>query len=43
MCDQLVRKGLARWHQALTDRRSVLVSVTAAGRRVADQATARRR
>jgi DNA-binding MarR family transcriptional regulator len=43
MCDRLVRKGLVRRHRARTDRRSVLVSVTAAGRQVVDQATARRR
>ncbi len=43
MCDRLVRKGLVRRHRARTDRRSVLVSVTAAGREVVDQATARRR
>ena len=33
MCDRLVRKGLIRRHRARADRRSVLVSVTAAGRR----------
>lgn len=43
MCDRLVRKGLIRRHRARTDRRAVLVSVTAAGRTVVDQATARRR
>jgi len=43
MCDRLVRKGLARRHRARADRRAVLVSVTAAGREVVDQATARRR
>jgi DNA-binding MarR family transcriptional regulator len=43
MCDRLVRKGLVRRHRARADRRSVLVSVTAAGREVVDQATARRR
>ena len=43
MCDRLVRKGLIRRHRARTDRRAVLVSVTAAGRHVVDQATARRR
>jgi DNA-binding MarR family transcriptional regulator len=43
MCDRLVRKGLIRRHRARADRRSVLVSVTAAGRLVVDQATARRR
>jgi DNA-binding MarR family transcriptional regulator len=43
MCDRLVRKGLIRRYRARTDRRSVLVSITAAGRHVVDQATARRR
>lgn len=43
MCDRLVRKGLIRRHRARADRRSVLVSITAAGRQVVDQATARRR
>jgi len=43
MCDRLSRKGLIRRHRARTDRREVLVSVTAAGREVVDQATARRR
>ncbi|HEY7261749.1 MAG TPA: MarR family winged helix-turn-helix transcriptional regulator [Trebonia sp.] len=43
MCDRLVRKGLVRRHRARADRRSVLVSITAAGRAVVDQATARRR
>jgi DNA-binding MarR family transcriptional regulator len=43
MCDRLVRKGLVRRHRARADRRSVLVSLTAAGRDVVDQATTRRR
>lgn len=43
MCDRLVRKGLIRRHRARTDRRAVLVSLTAAGRQVVDQATIRRR
>jgi len=43
MCDRLVRKGLIRRHRGRADRRAVLVSVTAAGRLVVDQATARRR
>jgi DNA-binding MarR family transcriptional regulator len=43
MCDRLVRKGLIRRHRARTDRRAVLVSITAAGRVVVDHATARRR
>jgi DNA-binding MarR family transcriptional regulator len=43
MCDRLVRKRLIRRHRAHADRRAVLVSITAAGRQVVDQATARRR
>jgi DNA-binding MarR family transcriptional regulator len=43
MCDRLLRKGLIRRHRARADRRTVQVSVTAAGRQVVDQATARRR
>jgi len=43
MCDRLVRKGLVRRHRARADRRSVLVSITASGRQVVDDATARRR
>jgi DNA-binding MarR family transcriptional regulator len=43
MCDRLVRKGLIRRHRARADRRAVLVSLTAAGRQVVDQATTRRR
>jgi DNA-binding MarR family transcriptional regulator len=43
MCDRLVRKGLIRRHRARADRRAVLVSVTAAGLLVVDQATVRRR
>ncbi len=43
MCDRLVRKGLIRRHRGRADRREVLVAVTAAGRQVVDQATARRR
>jgi DNA-binding MarR family transcriptional regulator len=43
MCDRLARKGLIRRHRARADRRAVLVSLTAAGRQVVDQATARRR
>ncbi len=43
MCDRLVRKGLIRRHRARADRRAVLVTLTAAGRQVVDQATARRR
>jgi DNA-binding MarR family transcriptional regulator len=43
MCDRLVRKDLVRRHRGRADRRAVLVSITAAGREVVDQATARRR
>src|SRR5579872_4045877 len=43
MCDRLVRKGLIRRHRARADRRTVQVTITAAGRAVVDQATARRR
>jgi DNA-binding MarR family transcriptional regulator len=43
MCDRLVRNGLIRRHRARGDRRAVLVSLTPAGRRVVDEATARRR
>ena len=43
MSERLVRKKLVRRHRARADRRSVLVSLTAAGRQVVDQATARRR
>lgn len=38
MCDRLVRKGRIRRHRARADRRAVLVSITAAGRQVVDQA-----
>jgi len=43
MSDRLVRKKMVRRHRARADRRSVLVSLTPAGRQVVDQATARRR
>jgi DNA-binding MarR family transcriptional regulator len=43
MGDRLVRKGLIRRHRSRADRRAVQVSITAAGRQVVDQATARRR
>jgi DNA-binding MarR family transcriptional regulator len=43
MCGRLVRKGLIRRHRDRHDRRAVLVAVTAAGRQIVDQATARRR
>jgi DNA-binding MarR family transcriptional regulator len=43
MCDRLVRKGLIRRQRARADRRGVQVSITADGREVVDQVTARRR
>lgn len=43
MTDRLVRKKLARRHRGRSDRRSVVVSLTADGRQVVDEATARRR
>ena len=43
MCDRLVRKQLVRRHRARADRRTVLISITPAGRQVVDQATERRR
>ncbi|HEX3489317.1 MAG TPA: MarR family transcriptional regulator [Streptosporangiaceae bacterium] len=43
MCDRLLRKELIRRHRARSDRREVQVSITAAGRAVVDEATARRR
>ena len=43
MTDRLVRKQLVRRQRARADRRSVVVSVTATGRRVVDEATGRRR
>ena len=43
MCDRLGRKGLIRRHRARADRRVVQVSITAAGRQVVEEATARRR
>jgi DNA-binding MarR family transcriptional regulator len=43
MCDRLLRKGLISRHRARADRRAVQVSITAAGREIVDQATARRR
>ena len=43
MCDRLVRKGLIRRRRTQADRRAIQVSITAAGRDVVDQATARRR
>ena len=42
-CDRLARKGLVRRHRTRADRRAVLVSLTAAGRQVGDEAAGRRR
>jgi len=43
LCDRLVRKDLISRHRSQADRRAVLVSVTAAGLQVVDQATAHHR
>jgi DNA-binding MarR family transcriptional regulator len=43
LCDRLVRKGLIQRHRARADRRAVLVSATAAGMQVVDQAMAQHR
>ncbi len=43
MCDRLLRKGLIRRYHSRADRRTVRISITGEGRRVVDQATARRR
>ncbi|MGH3628793.1 MAG: MarR family transcriptional regulator [Sciscionella sp.] len=43
MADRLVRKGFLRRHRARADRRIVMVSLTARGRRILDEATAARR
>ena len=43
MSDRLLRKGLIRRHRARQDRRAVQVSITAGGRAVVAEATARRR
>ena len=43
MCDRLVRKGLITRHRARSDRRIVRVSITPAGRDVANEVTRRRR
>ena len=43
MCERLLRKGFIRRRRARTDRRSVLVSLSAEGRQVVDEATAARR
>jgi DNA-binding MarR family transcriptional regulator len=43
MCDRLVRRNLVTRHRAREDRRVVRISLTAAGRRILDEATQRRR
>ncbi len=43
MCDRLVRKQLVRRHRSRADRRTVLISLTPAGRQIVDQATDRRK
>lgn len=43
MCDRLLRKGLVRRHRTRADRREVLVSITATGREVVEEATRQRR
>jgi DNA-binding MarR family transcriptional regulator len=43
ICERLARKGLLRARRARGDRRAVLVSLTAAGRKVADEAAGRQR
>ena len=43
MCDRLVRKGLITRHRARVDRRIVRVSITPAGRDVANEVTRHRR
>lgn len=43
MCDRLVRRGLVTRHRGHDDRRVVRIHLTAAGRRVVDEATRQRR
>ena len=43
VCDRLARKGLVRARRASRDRRAVLISVTAAGRKAAEEAGGRQR
>jgi DNA-binding MarR family transcriptional regulator len=43
MCDRLVRKGLVRRHRQAGDRRSVRITLTAAGRELVAEVTRRRR
>jgi DNA-binding MarR family transcriptional regulator len=43
MCDRLARQSLVRARRASRDRRAALISVTAAGRKVAEEAEGRQR
>jgi DNA-binding MarR family transcriptional regulator len=43
LCDRLVRKGLVRRHRQAGDRRSVRITLTAAGRELVAEVTRRRR
>jgi DNA-binding MarR family transcriptional regulator len=43
VCDRLARKGLVRTRRASCDRRAVIVSLTAAGRKAAEEAEGRQR
>jgi DNA-binding MarR family transcriptional regulator len=43
MCDRLVGKGLVRRHRQAGDRRSVRITLTAAGRELVAEVTRRRR
>jgi DNA-binding MarR family transcriptional regulator len=43
MCDRVARQGLVRARQSSRDRRAVLISVTAAGRKLAEEAEGRQR
>jgi DNA-binding MarR family transcriptional regulator len=43
MCDRLVRKGLVRRHRQAGDRRSVRITLTAAGRELVAEVARRRR
>lgn len=43
MCDRLMRRGLVTRHRVQADRRVLRISLTAAGRRIVDDATRQRR
>ncbi len=43
MCDRLTRRGLVTRHRMQADRRVLRISLTAAGRRIVDDATRQRR